>query len=219
MYMRAVLFQLLFPAMLVGMGILSTSCRGDDGNSEIPSIPATPTDSINTSKPEEKPFVGVTYFEDNVKIQLQLLNPDSIATDTFKEGEDIIFKLTITNISNELVMTTRIHEFSDNIFNIYSSSGVEMGKPWDGRYIALTHSFLTPGMSQEYICSWLEKPVEDVETIIIEEWSFMSIARSPIHYYKIEQRQPLAKGSYYTLFDVSVIESRKTRIRMDFNVE
>ena len=90
MRLKALLYQLLFPAIIAGIGSLSISCSSDDGNSELPDIPDAPTDSID---PDDTPFVGVTYMEDSVKIQLQLLNSDSVATDTFKEGEDIIFKL------------------------------------------------------------------------------------------------------------------------------
>ena len=158
-------------------------------------------------------------MEDSVRIQLQLLNSDSVATDTFKEGEDIIFKLTIKSIGNDLVMITPITDFSDNIFDIYSSNGTYVGRPWDGRHISLIHSFLTPEILQEHTCSWLEEPVEDVMAKEINEWSSISIARVPIHYYKTEYRQPLSKGSYYTQFDVSVIEGRTTTIKMDFKIE
>ncbi len=216
MRLKALLYQLLFPALIAGIGSLSISCSSDDGNSELPDIPDAPTDSID---PDETPFVGVTYMEDSVRIQLQLLNSDSVATDTFKEGEDIIFKLTIKSIGNDLVMITPITDFSDNIFDIYSSNGTYVGRPWDGRHISLIHSFLTPEILQEHTCSWLEEPVEDVMAKEINEWSSISIARVPIHYYKTEYRQPLSKGSYYTQFDVSVIEGRTTTIKMDFKVE
>lgn len=216
MRLKALLYQLLFPTLIAGIGSLSISCSSDDGNSELPDIPDAPTDSID---PDETPFVGVTYMEDSVRIQLQLLNSDSVATDTFKEGEDIIFKLTIKSIGNDLVMITPITDFSDNIFDIYSSNGTYVGRPWDGRHISLIHSFLTPEILQEHTCSWLEEPVEDVMAKEINEWSSISIARVPIHYYKTEYRQPLSKGSYYTQFDVSVIEGRTTTIKMDFKIE
>ena len=180
MRLKALLYQLLFPAISAGIGSFSISCSSDDGNSELPDIPTEP------SAPEEKPFVGVTYMEDSVRIQLQLLNSDSVATDTFKEGEDIIFKLTIKSISNDLVMITPITDFSDNIFDIYSSNGTYVGRPWDSRHISLIHSFLTPDILQEHTCSWLEEPVEDVMAKEINEWSSISIARVPIHYYKTE---------------------------------
>ena len=226
--------MLLSIGMLLGMGTMSTSCRGDDGNSEIPSIPTTPTDSIDTSKPEEKPFVGGTYFEDSVKIQFQLLNSDSIATDTFKEGEDIIFKLTVKNISNDWVTITTVDKFCDNTFNVYSSDGVDMGRPWNLRLIGAIRPFLTTGMMQEHICSWLEVPLEDIDQIsswledpikylgnMDLEMRILSLVNgiTPIAYLTKERRQPLPKGSYYTQFDVSVLEGRTTTIRMDFNIE
>lgn len=204
-------------SLMLSMGMLC-ACSKD----EAPVIEnEVPNDSIhiNPVTPEVKPFIGVRCMEDSVQIQLQLLNSDSVAMDTFKEGEDIIFKLTIMNISNELVMITPINEFSDdNIFNIYSSNGSFVGKPWDGRWISLIHSFLTPGMLQEHTCSWLEEPVEDTIDYLLNSTS-TSIARVPIRYYKQERRKPLPKGSYYTQFDVSVIEGRTTTIRMDFNIE
>ena len=207
--------EVLIISMLFVLSFGMAGCSNDE-DSELPSVP---TDSTKSTTPEDKPFVGVTYMEDSIKIQLQLLNSDSVAMNTFKEGEDIIFKLTIMNMSGELVMITPIDEFSDdNIFNIYSSNGSYVGKPWDGRWIALIHSFLTPGMLQEHTCSWLEEPVGDTVDYLLNGIS-TSIARVPIRYYKQERRQPLPKGSYYTLFNVSIIEGRTTTIRMDFNVE
>ena len=216
MKLKTIINQLLFLVLIAGIGMFFISCNSDDGDSELPTAP---TDSTKSTTPEDKPFVGVTYMEDSIKIQLQLLNSDSVAMDTFKEGENIIFKLTIMNMSSELVMITPIDEFSDdNIFNIYSSNGSYVGKPWDGRWIALIHSFLTPGMLQEHTCSWLENPVGDTVDYLLNGTS-TSIARVPIRYYKQERRKPLPQGSYYTQFDVSIIEGRTTTIRKDFNIE
>ena len=212
---KKTLYQFLFPVMIAGIGTLSISCNGDDSGSDLPNIPSEPAvPEKNVS--EEEPFVGVTCIEDSVKIQLQLLNSDSVAVDTFTEGEDIIFKLSITNLSSDLVITTPILEFSENIFDVYSSDGTYVGKPWDGRLTFLIHSFLTPDMLQEHFCSWLEDPIEDPETKYTEEFS--PTARRPIRYYKMERRQPLPEGSYYTQFEVSIIEGKTLTIRMDFNV-
>ena len=214
---KLVFVMIALLSLMAGTVLMACSSSGDDG--EIPVIPTDPTVPTDSIKSIEIPFIGLTYMEDSVKIQLQLLNSDSVATDTFKEGEDIIFKLTIKSISNDLVMITPITDFSDNIFDIYSSNGTYVGRPWDSRHISLIHSFLTPDILQEHTCSWLEEPVEDVMAKEINEWSSISIARVPIHYYKTEYRQPLSKGIYYTQFDVSVIEGRTTTIKMDFKVE
>ena len=229
MKLKTTIFQLLFPALIAGIGTLSMSCSSDDGNSEIPEVPSDPP------VPEEEPFVGVTYMEDSVKIQLQLLNSDSVAMDTFKEGEDIIFKLTVTNTSSDWVTITPLHQISDNIFNIYTPDGTDMGKPWDER-LTINHSFLTPGMSIELVCSLLEEPdedmkeicswyedpaghVEEIEGFDWEEYIQMTMGNRLVGFLKKESRQPLPKGSYYTQFDVSIIEGRTITIRMDFKVE
>ena len=221
MNIKTVINQFLFPVFLAGIGTLSVSCSSDDGNSELPDIPAIP---------EKKPFIGVTCFEDSVKIQLQLLNSDSVATDTFKEGEDIIFMLTVTNISSEWhLIHTPIESFSDNIFNIYSSDGTDMGRPWDYRVCLSVSPFLTPEMIWEFVCSWLEEPDEDMVNLClwienpVEEIGNLNFEKYmdiwPMAFLKKERRLQLPKGSYYTQFDVSVLEGRTTTIRMDFNVE
>ncbi len=209
------IYKFLFSVMIAGIGTLSISCSGDDGSGDLPNIPLEPT-GPEEDVPEEEPFVGVTYIEDSVKIQLQLLNSDSVAVDTFTEDEDIIFKLSISNISSGWIFTATILEFSENIFDVYSSDGTYVGRPWDGRIISGIHSFLTPEMLQEHLCSWLEEPVVDPKTKYRE--SFLPTGRRPIRYYKLERRQPLPKGSYYTQFDVSIIEGKTITIRMDFNV-
>ena len=104
-------YLFMMGAMLLLMtGTALTACSSDDGNSEIPDVPTDPP------VPEEEPFVGVRYMEDSVQIQMQLLNSDSVAVDAFKEGEDIIFKLAITNKSSDRVVATPMENFSDNIF-------------------------------------------------------------------------------------------------------
>lgn len=230
MKLKTIIYQFLFPALIAGIGYLSISCSNDDGNSELTDIPTEP------SVPEEKSFVGVTYMEDSVKIQLQLLNPDCVAMDTFKEGEDIIFKLTVTNTSGEWVTMTPLHQISDNIFNIYSSDGTDMGKPWDERLTIRTHSFLTPGMSIELVCSLLEEPdedmkeicswnedlaghVEEIEGFDWEKYIQKTMGERLVGFLKKESRLPLPKGNYYTQFDVSIIEGKTITIRMDFKVE
>ena len=214
-------------------GTVLTACSSSDNDGEIPDIPTDPTDSI---VPEETPFVGVTYMEDSVKIQLQLLNSDSVATDTFKEGEDIIFKLTVTSTGSEWVAMTPLHQIGDNIFNIYSSDGTDMGKPWDERLTKSINTILTPGLVIELvcslleepdeemkeICSWLEDPaghVKEIEGYDWEEYIQKTMGKRLVGFLKKESRSPLPKGNYYTQFDVSVIEGRTTTIKMDFKVE
>lgn len=213
---------------LLCWGSVFVSCSSDDGNSEIPEVP---NDSIVPIEPEEKPFVGVTYMEDSVQIQLQLLNSDSVAVDTFKEGEDIIFKLTITNTGIDWVQTIPMESFSDDIFSVYSSDGVNMGKPWDQRLMTYFYPLLTPKTEREQVCSWLEVPDEDMVNLClwlenpVEDTSnlntdkYMSMGINRVIFLKKERRQPLPKGNYYTQFDISIIEGRTTTIKMDFNIE
>lgn len=202
MNLKTLINQFLFPALIAGVGTLVISCSSDD-------VINVPTAS------EEKPFIGVAYIEDSISIRLQLLNSDSVATDTFKEGENITFKLTIENISSKWVVTNPIEKFSDNIFNIYSSNGTDLGKPWDGRAIILIPSYLIPDMVLEHVCSWLDEPVENMDEADLD--SKLSVTR-PVLYLKQERRQSLPKGSYYTQFEVSIIEGKTLTIRMNFNV-
>ena len=221
-------YLFMMGAMLLLMtGTALTACSSDDGNSEIPDVPTDPP------VPEEEPFVGVRYMEDSVQIQMQLLNSDSVAVDAFKEGEDIIFKLAITNKSSDRVLATPMENFSDNIFNVYSSDGTAMGRPWDERIFSYVYPFLIPEVVREYVCSWLEEPDEDmvnmclwienpvdnIENLNLEKYYSMTKGKRPVAYLKKDRRHPLPKGSYYTQFDVSVIEGKTTTIRMDFNIE
>ena len=206
MKLKTIIYQFLLPALIAGIGTLSISCNSNDGDSELPSVPTDPTEPTT---PEDKPFVGVTYMEDSVKIQLQLLNSDSVAMDTFKEGEDIIFNLTITNTGSDWVQTAPMEKFSDDIFSVYSSDGVYIGKPWDQRLMTYFYPLLTPRTVREQVCSWLEvpdgdmvnlclwieNPVEDTSNLNLDQY-VSTINR--IIFLKKERRQPLPKGSYYT---------------------
>lgn len=228
MKLKTIIYQFLFPALIAGIGTLSISCNSDDGASELPTVPTDPTEPTT---PEEEPFVGVTYMEDSVKIQLQLLNSDSVAMDTFKEGEDIIFKLTISNTSSDWVQTIPMENFSGDIFSVYSSDGVYIGKPWDQRLMTYFYPLLTPKTEREQVCSWLEVPDEDMVNLClwlenpVEDTSnlntdkYMSMGINRVIFLKKERRQPLPKGNYYTQFDIGIIEGRTTTIKMDFSVE
>ena len=152
--------------------------------------------------------------------------------DTFKEGEDIIFKLTILNIGSDMVLATPIEDFSDDIFNVYSSDGVNMGKPWDERLRSYVYPLLIPEVAREHVCSWLEvpdedmvnmclwieNPVENIENLDLDRFFSMTKGNRPVAYLKKDCRHPLPKGNYYTQFNVSIIEGRTITIRMNFNI-
>ncbi len=178
-----------FPLILLIIGIIAYSCSNDE-NENNESV------ELDTDLPQD--YDGIT-------VVFQLLNPDGVAVKSFREGENIIFKLSLTNrTSEEAIMPNMMNIFGKNTFRVYSKEGRNMGLPWD--YLSMSDAMmgairLPQGASRTFICSWLNDPE-------IEKEGF---GKDTIRY-------PLPRGEYYTQYDLSISDNKKVTYKKEFKI-
>lgn len=157
---------------------------------------------------------------DGISINFQLVNDDGIALKTYKEGEQITFKLIVTNSRKEPVkIPLRDELFDSGFFQVFSSDGQLIGKPWDnymsfgGMVVIATR----PGVSYEYICPWIGKA--NSQDLIEGRFKVEDIPSSNILFAKERDRQPLPKGDYYTKFNINLNDGKVITCKKEFKVQ
>ena len=95
----------------------------------------------------------------DIKVDFQLKNSDGIECYDFKEGENVIFDLIITNNSDRDIFYGSNADiiFGNDLFCVYSDDGNSLGLPWTGMYCEYTgqQSFIIPANTIKHIlCPW-----------------------------------------------------------------
>ena len=92
----------------------------------------------------------------HIKVDFQLKNSDGIECYDFKEGENVIFDLIITNNSDRDIFYGPNADiiFGNDLFCVYSDDGNSLGLPWTGMYCEYTgqQSFIIPSASVSPRC-------------------------------------------------------------------
>ena len=178
-----------FFLILFILGIIASSCSNDEsGNNE--------SVELDTDPPQD--YDGIT-------INFQLQNPNGLSVKSFREGENIIFTLSLTNrTSEEAIMPNVMKILGENTFRVYSKDGRDLGLPWD--YLSMSDAMmgairLPQGASRTFICSWLNDPE-------IEKEGFG----------KDTVRYPLPRGEYYTQYDLSISDNKKVTYKKEFKI-
>ena len=170
--------NLMFMSLLLaGMGIAFTACSSDN----------------NDPKPEELVLDADTLqVFDGFDVKFQMLNAQGRPVTKFKEGENITFKLAVTNKQKETfeLITNFI---GMDAFHIFSASGNDLGLPWDA---VVTKGFpvFRLHQSESAIVSYQAFGKKD------EEIPF----ESKLDFARNKDRNPLPKGSYYTQFELNL---------------
>lgn len=168
---------------------------------------------VSCSSDENDKDVEVTLDTDNpqeidgISISFQLLNPEGIAVKSFKEGEEIIFRLTISNTREEKVILPPTGVFlgggDGNLFRVYTSDNKDMGKPWDQIITEATaHSAIDPKSSRTFSCPWVGMPNGE----------------SAKQFIKQDKRNPLPKGHYYSQFEIIMDNQKKVLCKKEFKI-
>lgn len=180
------------PLLIVGVGMFAISCSSDD-NEE----PKENEVIIDNDPPQ---------IVDGFSVSLQLLNKDSVAVKSFSEGENIIFRLVITNKRDSMVSLRYIPEIlGDDAFMVYNKENVKIGKPWD---VKAEWGALRPRLHTDY-------------SLTIEVPWIGGTAKPAVAFISWGNNAPLSKGSYYTQFDICIDKDsdKKITCRKDFVVK
>ena len=134
----------------------------------------------------------------------QLLNNEKQAVKSFKEGDNITFRIVVVNERNqERDLPHVIDLFSRDLFRVYASDGKDLGLPWDYMVppapIGIT--YFAPKGSLEVVCPWLD---DGTPTKICGKETL---------------KKPLVKGNYYTEFELTLEDNVKLKLRKDFTIE
>lgn len=206
--------------LLAGMGMACIACSGDD----------TP---VETTKPKETVKLDADTIQvfEGFTIKFQMLNASGLPVTTFKEGEDITFKLVITNSRDDRaaipgVVGSEYPLIGNNTFNIYSVQGEDLGHPWDWRYgRGLGNLILKPGQSIPFLCSAFGQDEYDPRRDNPEKYL---LGDSWCAFIKTDYpRTPLPKGQYYTKFEINLNSGgfdpssgyKGVECRKDFRIE
>lgn len=186
--------------LFVGTCTVVCSCSNDDVNDVVVA-------DLNT-----------VQDYDSISVDFRLVNTEGQAVKTFKEGEQIIFRLTVTNqLDKTLKVKLPVNIVGEDLFQIYSS-GKPVDRPWDYSILStgpLTH-FWSAHKSYVYECQWqgLVYEPEKASDILKND----EIPSSGVALLKKQDRKPLPVGNYYTEFKIKLNEENIITCHKDFSV-
>lgn len=193
--MRKVFYIAQF-LLVIGIGLALNACNEND----VPLKQMAHRGSVELDADTVQVFEGLT-------VTFQMLNADSLPVTNFKEGENIIFRLVVTNSRKENVTLPNTQVMlGENVFHIYTSQGEDMGLPWDSRVcFGLANLVTSPGQSYQFLCpafGELEDPDKFNSASYYpgaDPWGSWCV------FFKTEYvRKPLSRGNYYTEFDINL---------------
>lgn len=143
--------NLMFMSLLLaGMGMAFTACSSD-----------------NDAKPEEVVLDADTLqVFDGFDVKFQMLDAQGRPVTKFKEGENITFKLAVTNKQKETFELPSTF-IGDDIFHIFSVSGTDLDTPWDAVAYFSTYFILPQSESATISCKAFGKSGENANFTFI----------------------------------------------------
>ena len=173
-----------------------------------------PVVAISVKAPTVYCFVRSEFTEDtkDVSVLFQLQNEKGEETYTFKEGENIVFRLEIRNNGTKTaVLPPKSAVIGRDIFRVYSASDKkDLGTPWNQKGETYTTEeggfLLSPNGSLVYVCPWLN----------LSETTLSSDIYS---YFKLDGTKPLAAGDYYSEFDIKLSDTHKVTCKCNFKIK
>ena len=180
------------PLLIMGAGMYVTACSSDD----------------NEEAKEEEVIIDndPPKVYDGLSVSLQLLNKDSIAAKSFKQGENIVFRLVVTNNRDSTISLPLFSEMIDeNFLMIYKSTGEMYGKP----RCSLNQWGPSRARLVPQACLTIEVPLLEGTAkpeSLFGEWG---------------NNSPLPVGSYNVQFDIRIFKDSDKTItcRKDFVVK
>ena len=135
---------------------------------------------------------------DGFDVKFQMLNAQGRPVTKFKEGENFTFRLAVINKQKETFDLPSTFIGMD-AFHIFSTSGNDLGLPWDA--VVTTVPVYNLHQSESAIVSYQAFGKKDEE---------IPFGRSKLDFARYKDRNPLPKGSYYTQFELNLNAQGKT---------
>ena len=178
--------------LIIGAGMYVTACSSDDD------------EKVKVEEVILDYDLPVGY--DGLMVSFQLLNKDSIAVKSFRAGENIIFRLVVTNNRDSTISLPLFSEMIDeNFLMIYKSTGEMYGKP----RCSLNQWGPSRARLVPQACLTIEVPLLEGTAkpeSLFGEWG---------------NNSPLPVGSYNVQFDIRIFKDSDKTItcRKDFVVK
>ena len=212
-----VLFGLFLGAFMIA------GCGNDDDD-------ATKTEVLPDDPDREMPPVVYNpevMPENGLVVQYCLRNQDGKRTTEFKYGDDIIFDLSVFNLTASTVYiqgerdgrptlfpTPLVQKGEEHgIFNIHDVNGTFVGYPYNptlsGKQTdeCLRVQMLVPEIPRKWTASWLGKQYDSFEGTGYFFYDRRGVANKPLN-----------PGKYYTEFEIRLAPNEKKMLRIDFRV-
>ena len=151
-------------------------------------------------------------------VNFTLQDESGIEKYVFKEGENIIFKLAITNNSEEEAHLLNQSDMlvPSDIFHVYSSSAGDFGQPFDCLLLTAIGGplFLPSKSTYTFLCPWINNPDTKIT------WDSDGYGH-PYGYdnMAINKFRPLPKGEYYSKFPLRLDEKKIVTCNKSFIIE
>ena len=152
--------------------------------------------------------------DDDTSISVNFILQDESGCEKyiFKEGENIFFKLDITNHAEEPADLPNLTDmmFCDSIFHVFSSKGEDYGHPFDYLTIParLGPTIIDANYTYTFLCPWINNPNFELP------WE-----QPPLSYFSIDKFRPLPKGEYYSKTSIRLDKNRIVSFKKSFIIE
>lgn len=130
----------------------------------------------------------------------------------FKEGENIYFKLDITNNTEETAYLPNLIDllFCDNIFHVFSQKGEDYGHPFDSLVLPERRgpTVFPTKYTLTFLCPWLNNPDSEFPN-----------DQPPYSFFLFEKFRPLPKGEFYSVTSIKMDENKIVTFKKSFIIE
>ena len=141
------------------------------------------------------PYIDTcSVITDAYQIDYFLRNEKGEVTTTFKEGENIIFHVKITNKTGNTIHLADSRDVLKGIMSVYNSNGEYVGNPWEKDFFTLELRWLEVGKDGlEWSCPWgLFSNSVDMSSIEIHS--------------NFTPTNPLPEGNYYCMMKSRILK-------------
>ncbi len=150
--------------------------------------------------------------DSSISVYFTLQDESGVEKSSFKEGENIIFRLDITNHSEEEALLSNLIDmfFNDDIFHVYSSKGEDFGHPFDELWLPdiLGPMRFPPKYTFTTLCPWINNPDSE-----------LPCGQLPYFHFFTEKYRPLPKGEYYSKFSIRLDKKKTVTCNKSFKIE
>lgn len=158
---------------------------------------------------EKKEYPAVEEETSSIIVKFLLQDEDGIERYSFHEGDNIIFRLDIKNNTDEdAILASPIYILGNDVFHVYSSKGVDFGKPYDELILPdISGTIIRSKSIVSFLCPWINNP----DSSLLWKPNYLN--------YEIGKLRQLSKGNYYSDFTIRLDSNRIVNCKKSFIIK